>query len=146
MKQIFYILFLMPRAAGAEPLVTGFERFHAAKPSAEGGRLLYNELGCANCHGGETGLPARRGPVIAGITQRINADWLRAYLADPAREKPGTNMPHLLAAGEVDSVVHYLASIAPKAAFKPKAAKYLNAERGSDVFHTMGCVTCHAPG
>jgi cytochrome c2 len=146
MKQIFYILFLVPLTAGAEPLVTGFERFHAAKPSAEGGRLLYNELGCANCHGGETGLPARRGPAIAGITQRINADWLRAYLTDPAKEKPGTNMPHLLAAGEVESVVHYLASIAPKAPFKPKAAKYLNAERGSDVFHTMGCVTCHAPG
>ena len=35
----------------AEPLVVGFDRFHAVEPAAEGGRLLFNELGCANCHG-----------------------------------------------------------------------------------------------
>ena len=34
----------------------GFERFHAAEPSVPGGRLLYNELGCVNCHGGDDGL------------------------------------------------------------------------------------------
>lgn len=137
---------LLQLTARAEPLVTGFERFHAAKPSAEGGRLLYSELGCANCHGSETGLPARRGPAIAGITQRVNASWLLAYLAAPASEKPGTTMPHLLSTEEVEPVVHYLASIGPNAAPKPQASKYLNAERGSDVFHTSGCVTCHAPG
>ena len=61
-------ILLAGAALVAEPLVTGFERFHAATPTAEGGRLLYNELGCVNCHGGVTGLPAPRGPAqIASI-------------------------------------------------------------------------------
>ena len=70
--------------ASAEPWVAGFERFHAASPDAAGGRLLYNELGCVNCHGGDTGLPARRGPDLTGVTTRAGAQWLRAFIADPA--------------------------------------------------------------
>ena len=30
----------------AEPLVTGFERFHGEAATREGGALLYSELGC----------------------------------------------------------------------------------------------------
>ena len=69
----------------AEPVVTGYERFHAAQPGAAGGRLLYNELGCANCHGGETGLPARRGADLNTVTTRARAEWLQAFIADPTR-------------------------------------------------------------
>lgn len=142
-------LLLLPLSLQAEPLVTGFERFHQKQPTAESGRLLYNELGCANCHGGDTGLPKRQGPELPGITQRIRAEWLRDYLAAPSKVKEGTNMPHLFAEGakdDIEAVIHYLASLKPKTAFKPKSSKYLNAERGSDVYHTMGCVSCHAPG
>lgn len=148
MRRFFFSLLavLGPLLARAEPLVTGFERFHAAEPSAEGGRLLYNELGCVNCHGGVTGLPARRGPTLAGVIRRVDAGWLVAYLESPAAARSGTTMPHLLGAGEALPVVHYLASLAPEGAAKPKVLKFLNAERGSDVFHTAGCVTCHAPG
>ena len=69
-----------------EPLVVAFDRFHAKQPTAEGGRLLFNELGCANCHGGDTGLPARRGPNLMDVTQRVQAGWLRAFLTDPAAD------------------------------------------------------------
>ncbi len=133
----------------AEPLVVAFERFHLPTPGADAGRLLFNELGCASCHGGGTGLPARMGPELAAITQRVSVDWVRAFLASPSRMKEGTNMPHLFAkddAADIEAVVHYLALLKPKSASKPKSSKYLNAERGSDVYHTMGCVTCHAPG
>ena len=72
---IFRAAILLAGAAlGAEPLVTGFERFHAAKPTAEGGRLLYNELGCVNCHGGATGLPALRGPALATVNRQLFPD------------------------------------------------------------------------
>ena len=84
-------------ALSAEPLVTGFERFHAAKPTAEGGRLLYNELGCVNCHGGATGLPALRGPALATVNQRVRSEWLRKFIADPESVHPGTVMPQVLA-------------------------------------------------
>ena len=132
--------------SGAEPLVTGFERFHATQPTAEGGRLLFNELGCANCHGGETGLPARRGPDLVGVTQRVSAAWLRKFLADPAGAHEGTAMPQLLQKEDVEPVVNFLATLKLKANAKPKVLRHVNAVRGGELFHTMGCVACHAPG
>lgn len=132
----------------AEPWVAGFERFHAAAPNAAGGRLLYHELGCINCHGGETGLPPRRGPDLTTVTTRVSADWLRAFIADPARGHSGTTMPHLLvnhAAADVEAVVHYLGTLTSKKPAPPKKIGHLNAELGKALYHTKGCVACHAP-
>ena len=137
-------------ALGAEPLVTGFERFHADAPTAEGGRLLYNELGCANCHGGETGLPALRGPGLATVTQRVRSEWLRKFVADPASVHPGAVMPQVLAKADAPALVaieHYLASLKPKAAPKaPAKIMHVNGARGGELFNVLGCVACHAPG
>ncbi|MEQ1852956.1 MAG: c-type cytochrome [Chthoniobacteraceae bacterium] len=130
----------------AEPFVAGFDRFHGAKPSAEGGRLLFNELGCANCHGGETGLPVRRGPDLVSVTQRVSAEWLRKFLANPSATHEGTAMPQLLARDDSDAVLHYLGTLKPKTAAKAKTLRHVNAVRGGELFHTMGCVACHAPG
>jgi len=135
---------------GAESLVTGFERFHAARPSAEGGRLLYNELGCVNCHGGATGLPAMRGPELATVTQRVRSEWLRKFIADPESVHPGTVMPQVLAKADDKTLVaieHYLASLKPKTASKgPAKILHVNGARGGELFNTLGCVACHAPG
>ena len=143
-------IFLAGAALGAEPLVTGFERFHAATPTAEGGRLLYNELGCANCHGGATGLPAMRGPALATVTQRVRSEWLRKFIADPASVHPGTVMPQVLAKADDKTLVaieHYLASLKPKTASKgPAKIMHVNGARGGELFNTLGCVACHAPG
>ena len=137
-------------ALSAEPLVTGFERFHATAPTAEGGRLLYNELGCVNCHGGDTGLPALRGPALATVTQRVRSGWLRQFVADPAAVHPGAVMPQVLAKADARTLVaieHYLASLKPKAASKaPAKIMHVNGGRGGELFHTLGCVACHAPG
>jgi cytochrome c2 len=143
------MLVVTPALVMAEPLVVGFERFHQQTPSADGGRLLFNELGCANCHGGAPAMPERRGPTLAGISKRANMQWVRDYLTTPSKMKAGTTMPHFFAetsADDIEAVLHYLASLPPPTTIRPKTAKYLNAERGSDVYHTMGCVTCHAPG
>ena len=143
---VAFALLVLSAATRAEPLVVVFDRFHAAKPSAEGGRLLFNELGCANCHGGEMGLPARRGPELTGVTQRVNADWLRKFLADPAAAHEGTAMPQLLQKEDVEPVVNYLATLKPKATAKPKVLRHVNPALGKELFHKMGCVACHAPG
>jgi len=133
--------------ANAQPTIVGFDRFHAATPTEEGGRLLFNELGCANCHGGDTGLPARRGPDLVGVAQRVNAEWLRKFLANPSATHEGTAMPQLLQKGEVEPVLHWLATLKlPKTNAKPKKIAHVNAARGGELFHTVGCVACHAPG
>ena len=142
----FFIALLHMTALRADPLVVGFDRFHAAQPTAEGGRLLFNELGCANCHGGETGLPPRRGPDLNGVTQHVQAEWLGKFLANPSAAREGTAMPHLLAQPEVEPVLHYLGSLKPKVAVKVKPLRHVNVAQGGALFHTMGCVACHAPG
>ncbi len=133
-----FLIFLLALSAHAEPIIVGYER-------APSGKLLFNELGCANCHSEVTGLPARRGPVLPGITQRIKAGWLRQFIADPAKTKPGTAMPHFVVADQAEAILHYLSQLPAPAPPKAKGAKYLNAERGSDVFHTVGCAACHQP-
>ena len=142
---LFLALLLHAVALRAEPLVVGFDRFHAKQPSSEGGRLLFNELGCANCHGVETGLPARRGPDLNGVTQRVSAEWLRKFLANPSAAHEGTAMPHLLSHGESEAVLNYLGTLKPAALAKAKPSKHVNAARGCELFHTLGCVACHAP-
>lgn len=131
----------------AEPLVVGFNRFHAAAPDAEGGRLLYNELGCAGCHGGDTGLPARRGPDLTTVTTRARAEWLEAFLVEPAKLRPGTAMPHFAGrnATEAGDIVHYLGTLKPKTPVRPKVIRHMDAQRGRDLFHSRGCVACHEP-
>jgi cytochrome c553 len=148
-RYLMLIAALFQTALHAEPLVVGFDRFHAGAPTVEGGRLLYNELGCANCHGVGTGLPARRGPKLAGVTQRVQTGWLRAFLANPSATRTGTAMPQLFHPGkpeDVEAVLHYLAILKAKPGPKTKPARHVNAGRGKELFHTIGCVACHAPG
>ena len=134
--------------ARAEPWVAGFERSHAAAPDAAGGRLLYNELGCINCHGGDTGLPPRRGPDLTTATKRASAAWLRSFIADPAGHRSGTTMPKLsaaTAAADAEAVVHFLGTLASKNSPRPTRIAHLNADLGKTLYHTRGCVACHAP-
>ncbi|EDY19030.1 hypothetical protein CfE428DRAFT_3207 [Chthoniobacter flavus Ellin428] len=145
------VLLLMAAATlHAEPLVVGFERFHQDAPTVEGGRLLYNELGCVNCHGGDTGLPARRGPDLSSATRRVEVAWLRKFLANPSAAHAGSTMPQILSADkpeDIEAVVHYLDSLQPASPSKtkPKPLGHVNAGRGGELFHTFGCVACHAP-
>jgi len=144
---------LLGLTAQAEPLVTGFERFHADPPSREGGALLYSELGCANCHAQNPGLPDRRGPLLADLKSRVNADWIDHFLTAPQDAKPGTMMPALFdalpaeeRAAQIEAVTHYLMTLKPLGtATKTKSARHSNAERGSARYHQVGCVACHAP-
>ena len=150
MRPLRAILLALGCSAGVagEPMIVGYARFHGAEPSAAGGRLLYNELGCGNCHGGETGLPPRWGPDLTTVTRQQMPDWLQAFIANPGGLRAGTSMPHLLAgrdAADSEAVVHYLGTLAPKTQPRPKLIRHINAESGKALYHTKGCVACHAP-
>ncbi|MEM1296422.1 MAG: cytochrome c, partial [Verrucomicrobiota bacterium] len=142
----FFTLLLLSTLVSAEPLVVGFERFHEEEPTIEGGRLLFNELGCANCHDHNTQLPPRKGPDLNAVFTRISADWTREFLQNPQQARPGATMPNPgLTEEEASLVVHYLASLTPKSYKTPRGSRHVNAERGSELFHRYGCASCHSP-
>ncbi|OAI53323.1 hypothetical protein AYO47_04980 [Planctomyces sp. SCGC AG-212-M04] len=136
-------------------IVPSFERLHASAtpPSAEGGFVLLTELGCVNCHASdEPGLNvagAKSGPVLDEVGQRARGDWLTKFIASPHGVKPGTTMPavldHLPQAERehaVKALTSYLVgSVGPVERNGDRAA----AKRGAQLFHSIGCVACHAP-
>lgn len=130
----------------ASPHVVGYERFHAGAPTAEGGAVLFSELGCANCHGGSAVVVPRQGPQLVDLAQRVDREWLAGFLRDSDSGRAGSNMPgmfHDLSDDDLEAVLSYLGSLGKTNRLRP--AKHANAERGSALFHEKGCVACHAP-
>ena len=151
------VAMLMSVAVWASPVVPSFERFHQSAPSAEGGALLYSELGCASCHGNHTPAPPRQGPNLASVSDRARPEWIVDFLKSPNTTRLGSNMPSLLhrLSGNPDEtatdLAHYLTSLGQNSASgasgkpkpKPKSALHANAERGGDLFRNRGCAACH---
>ncbi len=146
------------------PMVIGFERFarHEEIPIEQAGALLLSELSCTGCHATPLkSLEPKAGPKLESAGRRLRAAWLRAYLNDPAKTKPGTTMPSVLAAVDpanrermVEALVAFLATQqAPFPELKASGAvpvphEFWNkgdAAAGKLLMHQRGCVTCHEP-
>ena len=155
--RVIILSILSAAAVWASPIVPSFERFHQGAPSAEGGALLYSELGCASCHGNNTPAPRRQGPNLVTVSERAQPEWIIAFLKNPSDTRTGSSMPRLLdrIPGNTEEaatdLTHYLTSLNPtlnSAALgnpktKPKSALHANAERGGDLFRNRGCAACH---
>jgi cytochrome c553 len=152
------------------PFVIGFERFcrpDLAGPtnddttvSIEGGRLLISELSCTACHhSADASLRAKRGPVLAGVGNRINSPWVRRFLQKPSEAKPGTTMPDVLhhlaedqRAAAIEALVAFLqVQQQPFPVVKGSGLSAVpfefwskgDAKVGRKLYHTNGCVACH---
>lgn len=119
-------------------------------------------------------IPARTAPDLDRIAERATGRWLNDYLMAPHAKKPGSAMPDVLHSLEPDdredvarTLVGYLAHRGAGSANPddpqprggtpdmPVAAEALGdfpvrrfratAERGRRLFHSVGCVACHAP-
>ena len=124
----------------------------ASPSSAEDavGSITLGELNCTACHAATQRQAAWLSPKIAPTLQevgsRASAEWLNAYLASPNEAKQGATMPDLLHGNveQAEALTHYLLSIS-----KPKVQRVLPDKaavaRGENLFHSVGCVACHAP-
>ncbi|MGE3311638.1 MAG: hypothetical protein AB7O66_16855 [Limisphaerales bacterium] len=143
-------------AVGADvtaPFVAGLAR-RPALPEAAAGAVLLTELGCTACHAPPGQSPALRpkpGPDLSEIGSRVAAGHLRRFVAEPTLTNPGTTMPDVLRhlpGPERDAVAtaitHYLATLGD-GRFTDSAPTPEAVDRGRSLYHSVGCVACHAP-
>jgi mono/diheme cytochrome c family protein len=130
------------------PLVAGFERFYSGPKASkvQGGQLLLTELNCVSCHQPADPLLTRKqAPVLDTVAERVRLGYLRKFLRDPQKLKPGTTMPNVLAGGagkdeKIDALVHFLACTG---GLRHEAPKNQLVAPGKDLYHKAGCVACH---
>lgn len=132
--------------AAPHPVVPGFERFGAAD-GAEAGRLLLGELNCVTCHKPDAAaaehFSVKKAPLLADAGSRLSAEWVRAFIADPQKMKPGATMPRpSLSAEEFDALTHYLMSLKRARPFEAWSGPAVKAK---ELFNKVGCAACHKP-
>ncbi len=139
-------------AADVHPIIPGYERFAGDElDDAASGELLIGELNCLSCHNADEAVKSRvlskRAPVLDHVGLRIRPEFVREYLADPNKTKPGTTMPNLFAdvspserGEQIEALTHFLASTDMLAEGGPVTPAI---RRGEKLFHTVGCVACH---
>lgn len=121
------------------------------------GELLVSDHACTNCHEATPAIAARLrskiAPRLGKVGARVTPQYLRKYLLDPHGTKPGTTMPDVLAnvADEarrtraVEALVHFLVSQGGPIDQKGVAVSPATFEKGRQLYHSVGCVGCHAP-
>ncbi len=139
-------------ASQSPPVIAGLES-HGLDP-APAGAVLVNELGCATCHDAgrhASWIDSRTAPRLVDVARRLKSSYVRVFLENPHRTKPGTTMPDVLHTltervreQTVVALTHYLASRGatrePATPFDGRASN-----RGRVLFHEIGCAACHAP-
>lgn len=143
-------------AAKPGPVVPGYERLknEAKADPAALGEVLLGELNCLSCHAaeGQRRVMAKGAPDLSDAGKRMTPQYLRAYLSDPHAVKPGSTMPDVFHASEagpkqgaVEFLVHYLASLGGPVPAASEEGNKMLVDQGRALFHTIGCVACHAP-
>ena len=140
-----------PQAKGG-PIIPGLHGKHPLDERGVGS-VLISELSCAACHSQVKSLSAHQkaAPDLADVGARVSPEFLRNFIADPTAVKPGTTMPHMLDGmpseqrGEIaEAITQFLVSRS-STPFVHGAIDAASAESGSKLFHSVGCVACHAP-
>lgn len=125
-------------------------------PGVDPGEVLLGELHCTACHAAPDAVVTRLGsgaaPRLGGEGLRLAPHGLVTWLANPSAMKPGTTMPHALQGLPVgrqkeaaEALAQYLVSLQSAGAASGVSADPARAEKGRVLYHTVGCVACHAP-
>src|ERR1043166_2410090 len=135
-------IFASDKAMG--PAIPGFARFYQndKAKAAEGGKLLLDNLNCLQCHQAkqpDINIDIRPAPILDNVGTRVKRSYLREFLGDPHKTKPGTTMPNLFVddadkTDKVEALVHFLASTGTPAQVRPDP-KGINA--GRDLYHKV---------
>lgn len=141
-----------PSVAAAPPVVPALHTNHPLdEPHV--GALLIGELGCAACHPQlePVRFHSKSAPDLTTVGSRVAPDFIRRFIADPAAVQPGTTMPQVLTGMSAqkrddiaEAITHFLVA-SDDAPFNPDRSGLRNVVAGRTLYHTVGCVACHAP-
>ncbi|MCA9166629.1 MAG: c-type cytochrome, partial [Planctomycetales bacterium] len=124
------------------------------------GRELYADLRCWACHGdrGERLLEiGRAGPSLVDVAERLDRNWIAAWLAEPAQLHGDRTMPELLVGSleqrrqQAVDLAAFLTSGQSNDALQGtlNGVTERNARReseGRELFERVGCIACHFVG
>jgi len=127
-----------------------------SRAGVDPGEYLLSEMNCAACHDPgplKSRLASRLSPRLdAAHGISVTPQWLRAFLLNPQAEKPGTLMPDMLAGLEdparaeaAEALTHFLVSVRGAKTANPVGQSAAAINLGRSLYHTVGCVQCHAP-
>lgn len=145
------VLGLSLGAASAAPVIPGLAGKHPLS-EAEAGHLLLGELKCAACHTSKQPPTLERAaPDLAEVGGRVDPEYLKRFLTSPEAAHSGSTMPDVLAnepaeerAKIAEALTHFLISRSPKK-FERQTVEAKEATGGKSLFHSVGCIACHAP-
>ena len=157
----------------AAAVVPGYEHLRLAGAADEAalGEILLGELNCLACHEPAPAvaarIPSRTAPDLDRIAERATGRWLTDYLLAPHEQKPGSAMPDMLHSLDLDDREDAVRTIVGFLAHRGETAEVAGGgetaqavdvlgdfpvhrfgaavERGRGLFHSVGCVACHAP-
>jgi mono/diheme cytochrome c family protein len=112
-------------------------------------RFLENRIACRGCHQID-GRGGMIGPILDGIRDRADFDYVLSMIRDPAATVPGTLMPHQrMPEREARRLAAYVmglpANPSPNVAAQPQAPSALQpgTERDGASLYARHCAACH---
>ncbi len=128
---------------GREPIPPRLLARESPATVAPDGRMLFEDLGCSNCHDAASeSIQRRPGPELTGLGGRRLEPWIRHWLDDPARFRSWATMPVMLTGPQRADVAAFLASSPAEPISEPRI-RDSQIEYGRTMFQSIGCGACH---
>jgi ubiquinol-cytochrome c reductase cytochrome b subunit len=122
----------------------GPQEWRDLTPVELAGVALFKKEACGSCHGMGPRAEAKVGPNLGTSDTRRDAAWLIAHFKQPARVKPGSQMPPVrLSDAELNSLAAFLLKLTPENAAKMEDVPDF-ALKGAALYQKNQCHVCHA--
>ncbi len=111
------------------------------------GRALMTSVGCFGCHTVAGHDWKSEAPDLAGLSQKTDPAWLKAWINSPRALRPATWMPDFqLTTGEIDSLVAFLWSRPPRVDLDSDSTANVSpgdVDHGKLLLSISRCISCH---
>ena len=112
------------------------------------GEMLFKNSGCVGCHkAGNEIASFKSGPSLDRVGEKVDHQWLIAWLRDPQSHSLEARMPNFgFNVEEAEAIASYLLTLRerkPPSAFQGSPLSDLDRARAEKLFADVGCLGCH---